>query len=236
MVKTLLGVLLLLPVAANCGDEVVTVGGTVKFDGPVPPLKVNKALANDPACCALHPVLPPMDNLVVDKDGGVRWAFVYVKAGVPPKDYDAPKEVVQIEQKGCIYTPHVVAAQVGQGVNFRNSDPLLHNVHGLPFVNKAFNFGQVEGSNNLVRFTQPEVPVKVKCDVHPWMSTFICVMEHPYFAVTDAAGKFELPRLPAGTYTLGVWHEGLQTLDGKNEVQVVVAKNQQVDFTMMKKK
>jgi hypothetical protein len=67
------------------------------------------------------------------------------------------------------------------------------------------------------------------------MATYICVMEHPYFAVTDAAGKFTLPTLPAGTYTLGIWHEGLQTLDGKNEVQVVVGKNQQVDFVMKKK-
>ena len=235
MAKFLLGVLLLLPVAANCGDEAITISGTVTFDGPVPPAKLNKPLAGDPACCALHPVLPTLDNLVVDKDGGVRWAFVYVKAGLPVKEHAPPKEVVQIDQKGCIYAPHVVGALVGQGVNFRNTDPMLHNVHGLPFANKEFNFGQSEGSNTLVKFTVPEMPVKVKCDVHPWMATFICVMDHPYFAVTDATGKFELPPLPAGTYTLGVWHEGLQTLDGKNEARIVVGTTPQVVFTMRKK-
>jgi plastocyanin len=234
MVKILLGVLLLLP-AANCNDEVSTVGGMVKFDGPVPPAKLNKALGADPACCALHATLPTRDDLVVDKDGGVRWAFVYVKSGLALKEYAPPKEAVQIEQKGCIYTPHVAGVQVGQAVTFRNADPMLHNVHGLPFTNKEFNFGQSTGAVNPVKFAFPELPVKVKCDVHPWMATYLCVVDHPYFAVTDAAGKFELPKLPAGTYTLGVWHEGLQTLDGRNEIQVVVAGDQQVVFTMKKK-
>jgi plastocyanin len=232
MVKAMLGVLLLLPAAA---DESFTVSGTVKFDGPVPAVKVNKSLAGDPACCALHKVLPPRDELVVNDGGGVRWAFVYVTKGLEGRAFNPPAESVLIDQVGCLYTPHVAGAMVGQVVNFRNSDPMGHNVHGLPFVNKEFNFGQPPGSVSPVKFTSPEVMVKVVCNVHPWMATWIGVLDHPYFAVTDAAGKFEIKNLPPGTYKLGIWHEGLRTKDKKNEVEVVVKANHSVDFLMEKK-
>jgi hypothetical protein len=93
----------------------------------------------------------------------------------------------------------------------------------------------VQGTISTVKFTQAEVPVAVRCDIHPWMSAFLCVVEHPYWAVTDAEGKFGIPNLPAGIYTFGVWHEGLATLDGKNEIPLVVKANQTVEFVMKKK-
>lgn len=225
MVKALLGLVLLLAVPP--AEETFTVAGTVLVAGPVKPPKPNKALGDDPPCCALHPgQLPKLENLVLDEAGGVRWSFVYVKKGLEGKEFEAPKTPVDIDQQGCLYTPHVAGAQVGQVVNFRNSDPVLHNVHGLPFTNKGFNFGQVKGAVSPVKFGFPEVPIKVKCDVHPWMATFVCVVDHPFFAVTDAAGKFQIAGLPAGTYTIGVWHEGL-----KFEDQVVTVKaNQQLQF------
>jgi plastocyanin len=230
MVKILLGVLLLLPAAA--GEETFTVSGTVKLPGEVPRARPNKRLEGDPPCCALHKETPPLDNLVVDPSGGVCWAFVYVKKGLEGKSFEPSATPVLIDQKGCQYHPHVAGAMVGQTVNFRNSDKMLHNVHGIPFTNKEFNFGQTEGAVSGVKFTQAEVPAKVVCNVHTWMASFVCVVDHPYFAVTDVAGKFEIKGLPAGTYTLGVWHEGLKTLDGKNEIDIVVKANAAVEFVM----
>lgn len=223
MVKTLLGVLLLLPVAAE--GETFTVRGTVSVEGAVPAPKPNKRLEGDLPCCALHEKAPPLDHLVVGKDGGLRWSFVYVKKGLEGKTFPVPQAPVTIDQKGCLYSPHVAGAMEGQLVNFQNSDDLLHNVHGIPFTNKEFNFGQTKGAVNGVKL-QAEVPVKIVCNVHPWMASYVCVVDHPFFAVTDAAGKFEIKGLPAGTYTLGVWHEGLRFPDQ----EVVVKADQTVTF------
>src|SRR5262249_37013994 len=124
------------------------------------------------------------------------------------------------DQTGCVYAPHVAGAMVEQKVKFRNSDDMMHNVHGLPFSNKEFNFGQVKGSENDVKFTTQEVPVKVVCNVHTgFMTAFVGVVDHPFFAVTDAAGKFEIKKLPPGKYTLGVWHERLTVPDQEIEVK-----------------
>jgi plastocyanin len=224
MVKILLGILLLLPVAT--GEETFTVSGTVKIEGPVPVAKPNKKLEGDLPCCALHPTTPPVDTLVVDPAGGVRWSFVYVKKGLEGKTFEPPQEPATIDQKGCIYTPHMVGIVTGQTLQFRNGDPMLHNVHPIPFANKEHNLGQVPGAVSSVKFTLAEVPVKVKCDVHPWMAAYVCVVDHPFFAVTDAAGKFEIKGLPAGTYTVGVWHEGLKFADQ----EVVVKANQKLEF------
>ena len=218
MTKIMLALALFLPLVP-AQEKTITVRGTLKFGGPVPPPKVNKALMADPACAGCHQEPPLKDDLVVDASGGVRWAFVYVKKGHEGKEYNPPAEAVQIDQVGCIFTPHLAGAMVGQQVNFRNSDPMLHNIHGLPFANKPFNFAVIKGAERAVKMTQFEVPVKVACDVHPFMAMYVCVLEHPFYAVSDAAGTFELKNLPPGKYTVGVWHEKLQAPDQEIEVK-----------------
>jgi plastocyanin len=234
MVKSILALVLLIP--ASQQPPTFAIGGTVKLEGPVSKPKINKALAADQACAACHEKIPFKDDLVVSEAGGVRWAFVYVKKGLEGKEFKPPATTVQLDQIGCLYTPHVVGIMVGQPLNIRNSDPMNHNVHALPFANKEFNFAQLPKTDRDVTFTVPEVMVKVKCDMHPWMGAWIGVVDHPFFAVTDADGKFEIKGLPAGTYTLGVWHEGLETLDDKNEIRIVVKEAVQVGFAMKQKK
>jgi plastocyanin len=228
MMKSLLAFVLLLPVAAQEQQQTFTVRGTVSLNGPVPKAKLNKALAADPACAGCHLETPAKDDLVVSAAGGVRWAFVYVKKGLEGKTFTPPETPVLIDQVGCIYTPHMVGAVVGQTVNFKNSDKFLHNVHGLPFSNKEFNFSTGPGATVGTKFANSEVMVRVKCDVHPWMGSWIGVLDHPFFAVTDADGKFEIKGLPQGTYTLGVWHEGLS----KPDRVIVVAGDRTEDFKL----
>jgi len=234
MIKALLGALLLLPAAAE--DKTFTVSGTVKLDGPVPQAKLNKAVLDDPNCAKLHANPPPAQNLVLAGDGGVRWAFVYVKAGFGDRDFPVPGQPVVLEQKGCEYSPRTFGIRPGQPLDIVNKDPLLHNVHGLPFGGGEFNRAQpVQGQVDRFTFKQPEVAVLVKCDVHPWMRAWACVVDNPFFAVTDDKGNFEIKDLPPGDYTLGVWHEGLNTLNGANEAKITVKANTTANFLMKKK-
>jgi plastocyanin len=97
----------------------------------------------------------------------------------------------------------VIGIRVGQPLELVNSDPTLHNVHALPLVNQEFNQSlPKQNARTTKTFTAPEVMVRFKCDVHNWMSAFVGVMAHPYFAITSPSGEFTIPNLPPGTYTL----------------------------------
>lgn len=197
-----------------------SISGTVKVKGEIKKRKKIKMDA-DPKCAALHADAPMMDDIVVDAEGNVQWAFVYVKKGAEgKKPTDAPKPAI-IDQKGCRYEPHVLGIVVGQDLIIRNSDDLLHNIHALPFTNKEFNFGQpTKGLEEKKQFTAQEVMVKVKCDVHPWMSAWVGVVDHGFFAVTGADGKYAIPGgLSDGKYTVEVWHEGYKSVSSEVEVK-----------------
>jgi len=138
--------------------------------------------------------------------------FVYVKDGLGNYVFDTPTETAKIDQKECRYHPHVFGMRVGQPLEIMNSDPTLHNIHALPKGNSEFNTGQpIQGMKTTHTFDKPEIMVPFKCDVHGWMNAYVGVLPHPYFAVTDKDGKFELKTLPPGTYTLEAWHEKLGT-------------------------
>ena len=100
---------------------------------------------------------------------------------------------------------------VGQGVEVRNSDPFAHNVHMFPTKAREFNRAQQSGKPFTQKFRKAEPqPFKIKCDIHPWMSAYAGVFDHPYFAVSKPDGTFELPKISPGTYTVTAWHEKLE--------------------------
>jgi len=197
-----------------------SISGQVKVKGDVKKRKKIKMDA-DPKCAAMHAEPPLMEDIVVDGQGNVQWAFVYVKKGAEgKKPTDATPQAV-INQVGCHYEPHVLGIVVGQDLLIKNSDDLLHNIHALPFSNKEFNFGQPsKGLEEKKSFTTQEVMVKVKCDVHPWMSAWIGVLDNGFFAVSGADGKYAIPGgLPDGKYTVEVWHEGYKSVTSEVEVK-----------------
>ena len=164
---------------------------------------------SDPVCARENKDGLSVETVVVD-NGGLNNVFVYVKDGLGKYYFDVPAQAVTVDQQGCRYRPHVFGVRAGQPIEIINSDPTLHNVNAVASVNRGFNFGQpMQGMKNTATFTAPEVMVRIKCDVHGWMSAYAGVLDHPYFAVTSSGGKFELKNVPAGTYTVEAWHEKL---------------------------
>jgi plastocyanin len=203
--------------AATAGS----IAGMVKFEGTAPanaPIRISKD------CPQVAGAAPVNEAVLVGKDGALRNVFVYVKSGLDAAyTFDTPTAPVELVQSGCIYAPRVMGVRVGQPIDVVNSDPTLHNVHALPMVNQEFNKSQpVQNSHMTHVFTAPEVMVRFMCNVHSWMSSYVGVMEHPYFAVSDEAGHFEIKNLPPGTYTLEAWHEKF----GRKTAQVTVGDKQ----------
>ena len=192
--------------AAKAGNII----GRVTFEG-TPPANEQISMASDPACARAHSGGVTFDTVLVN-NGGLENVFVYVKDGLGDYYFDVPSEAVTLDQKGCLYTPHVLGLRVGQPLEISNSDSTMHNVHAVPAVNREFNFSQhIPGMKERRTFTAREVMVRLKCDVHGWMAAYAGVLDHPYFAVTANGGQFQLKGLPAGTYTVEAWHEKFGT-------------------------
>lgn len=205
------------------------VSGKVNFKGTVPPPAKIKMNA-DPKCVRLHGGKEMVsDQVVVNSNNTLRWVFVYVKKGLTGKKFDTPAPA-KLDQKGCMYDPHVFGVMVNQPIEIVNSDPTLHNVHALSKNSAQFNIAQPkQGMKTTRSFTKPEIMVKIKCEVHTWMASYVGVLDHPFFAVTDDKGSFEIKGLPAGDYELEAWHEkyGTQTM----KVSVGAADTKTLDFT-----
>ncbi|HZU42510.1 MAG TPA: carboxypeptidase regulatory-like domain-containing protein [Terriglobales bacterium] len=186
------------------------VSGKVKFEGPRPKLaRIN--MAADPACAKAHPGGASSDEVMTTGDGGLENVFVFVSEGLADSPFTAPAAPAVIEQKGCMYEPHVVAMQTNQKLRVVNDDHTLHNIHPLPANNREWNKAEPPGSAIEEAFAREEVAIPVKCNVHPWMHSYIAVFRHPFFTVSGKDGGFELKNLPPGTYTIKAWHEKLGT-------------------------
>ena len=184
--------------------------------GAVPP---NKQL--NVGTCTSDVKGPVFADTALVKDGKLQNAFVWIKTGLDGyKGPAAPAEPVVMDQSGCMYHPHVVGARVGQKVVFLNSDAVLHNVRSVAEANAPFNDMMSSKGMRLEKvFDKTEVPVRAKCDVHPWMSAFVGVVPHPFFAVSGAGGDVTLANVPEGEYEVEAWHEVFGRQTGKARVK-----------------
>ena len=193
------------PAAAEAGKS--TIMGSVKFSGSAPAPERVKMDA-DPQCALAHKDAVYKPDVVVNANGTLKHVLVYVEQGLEGRTFTAPATPVQLNQEGCLYSPHVLGLQVNQPLEIVNSDGTLHNVNCKPTKSKPFNIAQpVKGMKSTKTFTAPEVMVKCACNVHPWMASFVGVTDHPFFSVTGEDGSFSIAGLPAGSYTLTAWHE-----------------------------
>ena len=203
--------------------------GAVKFDGAaLKPAQID--MSSDPNCAKAHPTPATAEDLVVGGNGMLANVIVYVADGLGDQTFPAPQQAAEIEQKGCQYKPHVLAMQASQKLDVVNDDSTTHNIHPMPNNNREWNKSQPHGMEVEETFTREEIAIPVKCNIHPWMRAYIAVFKHPYFAVTDKNGKFEIKNLPPGTYTIKAWHEKLGTQTQKITVAGGEAKSISFDF------
>ncbi|WP_255550796.1 carboxypeptidase regulatory-like domain-containing protein [Granulicella sp. dw_53] len=203
--------------------------GTIKFSGKKPSPKLID-MREDPACVEAHHGKAYDQSLVVSSNGSVANAFVYIKAGLEGKNFEAPKSPVTIDQSGCWFRPGVLGIQTNQTLQVTNSDPVTHNIHPMAEVNREWNHSQGPGDAPLSRhFIKPEIMIRVKCNIHSWMHAFIGVLPHPYFDVSRDDGSFEIKNLPAGTYSIAVWQENLGTQE--QQITVTPHTNTSANFT-----
>jgi plastocyanin len=206
-----------------------TVAGRVIYEGDSPDNPLIRPSA-DPFCLRETPPGTRFEAVVVGDDDGLENVFVYVTDRFGQYQFDIPTEPVHLDQEGCVYKPHVVGVRAGQPLLVTNSDDTLHNVNARAENNTSFNIGQAQkGQKNTTTFTVRDVMIRFKCDVHPWMSAYVGVVEHPYFAVTSNGGRFELKNLPPGTYTVEAWHERLGTQT--QTVTVGASESKEIGFT-----
>jgi plastocyanin len=199
------------PVAAATDNNDASISGTVSFKGEAPEMAVLD-MAADPVCAEKNQEDPKRRQVLVLGDNQrIANVLVQIKGGLPAMEHEAPAEVVEFDQGGCQYSPHVFALRVGQTLKILNPDGTLHNVHAFSKVNTEFNEAMPKFRTELEKvFDKAEpTPFAVKCDVHPWMNAWAAVFDHPYFAVTGSDGSFTISNLPAGTYELEIWHERL---------------------------
>jgi plastocyanin len=182
-----------------------TLSGTVKYDGTAPaPQKI--VPSKDPEVCGKEKTNP---ELLVGAGGGIANVVVVVKAAKGAK-LEAPAKNPLFDQKTCEFSPHVFLFPAGSTIDVVNDDGILHNIHTTSTVNPSSNQAQPKYKKTIqVKVDKPEFPIKVVCDVHPWMSAYWISQEHPYYAVTDASGAFKIANLPAGDYEVDIWQEKL---------------------------
>jgi len=184
-----------------------TITGRILFDGNIP-APIHYTPSKDTQVCGTGDHVS--DEMVVGADKGIGYAVVSLK-NVDGGRMNAQASVI-LDQQGCRFQPHVVLIPRGATLEILNNDKILHNVRTTSKKNPPFNKAQPKFLKKIKHtFKAAPEKIKVQCDAHSWMSAWIVVQEHPFYAVTDASGQFTLTDVPAGTYTIESWHEKLGT-------------------------
>lgn len=218
--------------------QIATAGnitGKVTLKGTPPPEKEITQIKEDVNCGKLHTAPVNTRFFVVGAGGGLADTVVMLK-GITGKSTGAAAAPLVIDQKGCEYIPYIAAAQTGQKIVAKNSDPTMHNVHPSPLNtaggNKEENKAQFQGGADLTfEFPAAEEFLKFKCDVHPWMFSYITIVDHPYFAVTGKDGTFTIKDVPPGKYTIVAMHRKAAAKGVEQQIEVT-ADGAKSDFTL----
>jgi hypothetical protein len=183
-----------------------TVRGRTLLKG-TPPGNPIIRMGMDPKCADLNRANRPLqESALVGADGGIANVFVRLVGTFPATP--VPAAPIVVGQHACFYTPRVLGMRVGQTLRLRNDDALAHNVHSTSAVGNSFNVGQGKAGEFFdFKPQKEEVMVKLACDIHRWMTAYVGVVSHQYFAVSAAGGAYTIEHVPAGTYEIKTWHE-----------------------------
>ena len=213
-----------------------TIRGTVRLSGDVPKVEKMEISKDNKQCGRAK----PSPRLQVGKNNGVRYAIVSIEGLLEGKKMVSNTKLT-LDQRKCVYEPHVMILPLGTLLEITNSDPILHNVHAYQAgatVRSVFNIAQpIKGQRTSIKPTLLNKLglVLTTCDAgHPWMSGYIMVADHPYYAVTDENGSFLLDHVPPGIYKLKMWHEGVAITEKEMEKDKVKKYHYEEPYEMMK--
>lgn len=208
------------PVAAGPPGTLV---GTIAIEGVTPSIGalIAKGTSSvDPTVCAADGAIPD-ESFVSGPNGGVSNVFLYLSKSPKGMSFDDPESQTVLDQAACIFKPHGLVWRTGVPLQLRNSDKVSHNVQMLTAKNGTPNSTMPPATDMTTTFKKAEPqPFQAKCAIHPWMSFYALVVDHPFAAVTDEEGKFTIPNLPAGEHTFRVWHERGKMLETKLKVVI----------------
>lgn len=222
-----------------------TIKGRIVWDGDQPPAQKAVEVTKDHEhCLAKGPI--PDESVVVNKtNGGMRWVFVWLipdqpgaKLPINPKLKNLQKKQEVMDQPCCRFEPHALALRQGTVLIAKNSAPIAHNVNytgGLK--NPGNNVLVPPGSEIKVENLKADkFPIQVACNIHPWMKAWVRVFDHPYFAVTEADGSFEIKDAPAGNVRLMIWQDlGYSGgAKGRNGTPITIKAGQTTDLGKIK--
>lgn len=215
------------PLYSPTGNE-ATLVGTISIKGKLP--KIYRIdMTADMTCVKLNPKAE-IDEVITNENWLMN-AFIYVKSeALNGYRFEMPNSEAVLQQRNCMFEPHVLGLRVNQPLHIINADPTIHNIHPIPKFNLEWNQSYAPGAPPVVKtFPRPEMLVPFKDNHHPWERAYVGVMDHPFFAISDKFGKFEIRGLPAGTYKLIVWHETF----GQQELEITLVPNElrSADFT-----
>lgn len=211
-------------------SQPASVRGIVRFEGDVrPPKTIDMSM--DTYCLEGDGAKTQVDDLVVDAQRGLRDVVVYIEGldrhgAAFPAATDKPS----LNQAGCFYVPHTVAARVGQEIRLVNQDTTTHMYHFIGRKNDEINRTQAGVVVDTLTFDRPEIGAIIMCDVHPWMRARIHLFRHPCFAVTSTDGSFHLKGIPPGHYRLRFWHERC----GEQSQEITVAAGETIPVGTVK--
>ena len=210
------------PLAQTASVDKATTGeitGKVSFEG-TPPNRPVIAMDKDPVCVSEHSEPVRVEDGAVNSNGTLPNVFVYVRQGAEKYSFPVPSTPVILDQKGCMYEPHVLGIMVGQELKVVSDDPTTHNIHPMPKDNREWNESQPPGAAPITtKFTHPEIMIPVKCNQHPWMRAYIGVTRNPLYAVTGSDGRFTIKGVPPGEYTIEAWTATFRTEEQKVTVR-----------------
>ena len=213
--------------AAEAGVPAGELRGVVRFVGE-PPMRRPLAVSGASGCGGAAPL---SDTLIVT-DGGVANVLVHARSGLAADSIAPPPDTpLVLDQENCAYAPHVVALRAGQLLEIRTADGVTHNVNAKPRRNERFNLSQTPGSPPIEeRFERGELSIPLSCDIHPWMSAQVHVLEHQAFALSAADGSFAIRGLPPGRYRFAALHEALGELEFEAELDALVGASVAIEF------
>ena len=207
-----------------------SIAGKVTFEGT--PAKYKSVdMSPEPSCAKFYTTPPAFEGVVTGPNNSLQNVVVYVSAGAPDETNGGP--VITLRQRGCRYTPHVIALRINQEIWVQNDDSVTHTVHPMARTNKEWNRSQPPGTPPFaIKYDKPEF-IRVRCELHPWMRGVFAVMKNSHYAVTDDSGSFTLPALPPGKYTITAWHETYGEMS--KEVTITAGETSSLSFVFKAK-